>query len=334
MFGAFSKKTILAGIFIVLNSFTVQAQEQFPRKCLSAPITFDLLGGAMDTPIIPVDIDNKPAALYVSFAFDNLYFDDVDGFNFKHEIDDDFYGSIKVWNKLGEEEKGDPIILQSITFSGSEIDKVRAILIEKKSDDKIAGRPVVGVLGYNLLKNVSVLFDIPHNKIMFFLINGDKKCSPVYEHLLGAHYYEDDLQYGMKFPRVLVEISGKKYLFYMDTDLKNTEIPEEMITGRHLVIKKLENNTEVTTDMTSHYISQIGEIDSVRIGNFEMNNFPVQISQKILNGTLGLSFFQDKLVLMDFPHEKMYFSEPVKNIQNKGHNMHYHKVKRTNILVQ
>ncbi|MFT9297491.1 MAG: hypothetical protein ABF542_05200 [Gluconobacter sp.] len=52
------------------------------------PVILPLLGGEGDAPRIPVKTNGKPAAMYVSPAFDNIYVQNFEGIQFPKGYDD------------------------------------------------------------------------------------------------------------------------------------------------------------------------------------------------------------------------------------------------------
>ncbi|OUI92479.1 hypothetical protein HK13_09380 [Acetobacter indonesiensis] len=80
--------------------------------CITQKITMDLLGGRDDTPLVPVSVDDKSAALYISFASDNLYLHNSDIFNFVEKNNYNLYLKNDIKTKIDKHINGYSVIIK------------------------------------------------------------------------------------------------------------------------------------------------------------------------------------------------------------------------------
>ncbi|OUI92478.1 hypothetical protein HK13_09375 [Acetobacter indonesiensis] len=220
-----------------------------------------------------------------------------------------------------------------MNIANIEIKDFPAILLEEKRDQSINGVPIIGLIGYKFFQNFSVLLDIPNNRITLLQIKDMKKCEFIYQTLLGSDYYSNPLEIYDNGATTRVKIGQNSYWMGLDTDVERTQIPEYLIKRNFLGITNSDIKTKVSTEINERFIMKPAKIEKITVGNYQMNNISIDVSEKIRRGYLGIDFFKDKLVLLDFPADMIYFSRKTINRQREGYNAHYNKIKTEDVRV-
>lgn len=322
-------------VVVTFNSMVLlpNADAEPIDACITQKITMDLLGGRDDTPLVPVSVDDKSAALYISFASDNLYLHNSDIFNFVEKNNYNLYFKNDIRTKIDKHINGYSVVIKKMNIANIEIKDFPAILLEEKRDQSINGVPIIGLIGYKFFQNFSVLLDIPNNRITLLQIKDTKKCEFIYQTLLGSDYYSNPLEIDDNGATTRVKIGQNSYWMGLDTDVERTQIPEYLIKRNFLGITNSDIKTKVSTEINERFIMKPAKIKKITVGDYQINNISIDVSEKIRRGYLGIDFFKDKLVLLDFPTDMIYFSRKTINRQREGYNSHYNKIKTEDIRV-
>lgn len=123
------------------------------------PVILPLLGGEGDTPLIPVKINGKPAAMYVSPAFDYIYARNSEGIQFPKGYDDAKVVISGAYKESAFHSNIDELVLDDIPLKDVDV-----VLLAKASTQMVEGRPIVGVLGRAALFRFTVHIRVGEKK--------------------------------------------------------------------------------------------------------------------------------------------------------------------------
>lgn len=316
-------------LFLFFMSFGYAFADR--SSCIISSRSESLLGGATDSPLIPVQINGNKVALFLGPKTDEIYLVNSNYMNLDKYIIKNSYAY--VYNDLSKMEKSRILNLDSLYFAGFFVRNVKAVLLNEPFDQKINEVPIVGIMGNKVLKNFSVLLDITHKRVVFYDVVNNCKNREEIKNILGGDYKTVPMENDEDFPRIKVKISGHEFYFYIDLDIDVTEIPIRIIKNNNIRISGDGHENSVRFSLGEGYISTVYSIDDFSIGNYNKKNMKVKISDKIENGSVGLDFFSNSIVLMDFINNVMYFRIVSETNKDFGHNLHFDKNKISNVYI-
>ncbi|MFT8309159.1 hypothetical protein [Acetobacter malorum] len=327
-------KIIVSGAVLGLSCLLWPYEADARQSCIVASISENLIGGQSDTPLMPVKINDQPAALFLSYDYNGIYLKNSSSMNFDKFVDDGAWGTEYVLNVFGKREKAHVIRLDKFSFGGFEVPHAKFVLLKEASKQSVQGLPVVGILGNTFLNNFAVLFDVKNKKITFFEVEDGCENKEEIAKIVGGDFHEVALHNDANRQEVAVRISGRKVHFFINPDLDMTEMPMGWIAEDHIPLVKKDEKTEVRFNLGEGYISNIATVESLTIGDDTEKNRKIKVADKIYAGSLGLDFFADHVVLIDAINSKMYFRKSDGTSTDAGHNLHFETSKNASIDVK
>ena len=320
------KKLVLA-LLVSSGLFIETAQAENSVECVTAPILLPLLGGQGDAPLIPVTINGKPAAMYVSPAFDYIYIRNSGDVQFPQADED-----ARVIINGTYQERAYHSKISELVLDGVALKDVDAVLLERPTTQSVDGRPIVGVLGRAALSRLSVLIDIPKRKFAYLEFSRDAACKGAIDTFLGEEsrslYMDDDFT-------VHLRIGGKKRHVSFNPDLTYTTFPSAWISSLKDSLSGLGEQKKFTHYDGFMSVGQVATVRNMTMGGLSIEDEKVLFQDDVQIGSLGLPFFENKIVLWNLRENRMYFT--LSNDQPplpKGRNLHFFSTHSGNVSVQ
>lgn len=327
-------KIIVSGAVLGLSCLLWPYEANARQSCIAASISENLIGGQSDTPLMSVKINDQPAALFLSYDYDDIYVKNSSSMNFDKFVDESVWGTVDVFNTFRKREKAHVIRVDKFSFGGFDVPHAKLVLLKGVSNQSVQGLPVVGIGGTVFLNNFAVLFDVKNKKITFFEVEDGCENKEEITKIMGGDFHEVSIHNNANRLEVAAKISGRKVHFFINPDLDMTEMPMDWIAEDHIPLMKKDEKTEVRFTRGEGYISNIATVESLTIGDDTEKNRKIKVADKIYAGSLGLDFFADHVVLIDAINSKMYFRKSDGTSTDTGHNLHFETSKNASIDVK
>ncbi|MFW7268976.1 hypothetical protein ACMAUO_13540 [Gluconacetobacter sp. Hr-1-5] len=314
---------LLSMVFLMAMGFS-RAEAAEPDRCISSALVLPLLGGAGDTPIIPVRVENRDAAMYLSTAFDRIYVRNLRNFNFHDGHGDLFHDErheviVQVNGYHSEEAR--QIVIDDFQIGKVQAGPVNAIQLFSEGAQSVDGRPLVGVLGVVAFTNLQVLLDIPHRQVAFLTMSDSADCHDAARDLMGKNAHAVEVSEDFQIP---VTIDGKTRWVRPNPDLSSTVLP-----GAWGDLPELSPSAVGKGELTvTHYDTFTTTGRRLSLADFRMDGVrlsdgPVAVQRDIQWAMLGLPFFENRVVLFDYPHHRFYFAPSETVSRPAGHDLHF-----------
>ena len=197
-----------------------------------------------------------------------------------------------------------------------------AVVIDLSSLEKVMGSPILGTIGYEVLKDYEVFFDLNRREITLsklddsgnYILDKPTHLNPIDSFKLYANHHK---------PYIIVEIAGKKLKFGIDTGAAWSLI-------RKGAVKKISRQFEWKESIIAagyngeQYESKNGIIKGMNIDKTSWNPIKVIIGDKWqaggspkakLDGLLGYEFIKQRNMGINFIKGQVYFTT---NPDNEG----------------
>ncbi|WP_336945498.1 hypothetical protein [Asaia sp. HN010] len=276
--------------------------EQIADRCVTGSAILPLLGGPSDAPIIPVTINDHPAAMFVSPLFGHLFVHNAGDIWFNQGIThpmiaQDYVPVLSEQTKIDTLQIG-PIMLHDLI----------AERLDGEARHSISDRPLIGMIGRPLFKKLLLMLDVPHEKLGLMIWRNSPDCSSgpsaIFTRTPQILAMDDRA-------RVMAQIDGRKLRLTLDPDLGMNTLPvsdpaNSASTG------DLAHDPQVVTRFGAITRGARHVFHSFRLGEKQLGPTEFLVLENIDEGTLGESFFQHNVVLFDFPDGQFLFapSEP------------------------
>lgn len=303
------------------------ARAEDPIECVTAPVLLPLLGGKGDAPLIPVTINGKPAAMYISPSFDYIYVRNSPDIRFP-DVGEDTTVTINGTYK----ERASRSNISELVLDGVAIKDVDAVLLERSSLQRVEGRPIVGALGLVALSRLAVLIDIPKRKFAYLEFSHAKACKGTIDAFLGEN--SRSLEMDDDFT-VHLRIGGKRKRVSLNPDLTYTTFPSFWISSLKDNLSGLGEQKKFTHYDGFMSVGQAAVVRNLKMGDIPIEDEKVLFQKDVQISSLGLPFFENKIILWDLHDNRMYFT--ISNDQPplpKGSNLHFFATHSGNVSMQ
>jgi len=267
-------------------------------SCITGAVVLPLLGGRGDAPIIPVEVNGHPAALYVTPGFAHMF----------------IHNAGSLWFPLGPEQvmraqDGNlsyvrDTQINSLKLGQIELTMLPAELLSGDAQHKVGDRPIIGLLGHDYLKSVELLVDMPHRKLAIFKWSKKAACgtdlSTLFDGNVTTLRMDSDAGVDVGVGSALPRMS-------LDPDLEESVLPLSMARTLGATDEALASDEKVTTKYVSRVMGRDHKFTQVRFGNYTLPSFNFLVQDRILQGAIGQNFFENVVALFDFPHGRFLF---------------------------
>lgn len=205
--------------------------------------------------------------------------------------------------------------IQQLLFNGLSINNKRSNIIDMSHIEQSKKIKILGIIGYNVLKDYEVFIDMYLNQITLTKIDKHGKK------LGNQGYLEkivDSIDFNLKNHTIVIEgnINGKNLTFGLDTGAElnqlNTKLPSEVLKSfypkeRIKLLGASNNSIEVIYGLLYRLkLSKtvyFGPMKTILTNLHSMN----EAFGTKLDGILGHDFFAQKRAIINYKKEKIYF---------------------------
>lgn len=269
--------------------------------CIEGAITLPLLGGRGDSPIIPATVNGHDVAFYLTPIFSHSFIRAAPGLWFpKHAevrlVGQDGAPTTMHWTSV------DRIVLDHTT-----LEDVPMLELEREATSHVGNRPVIGVIGRDLLEHLNLLLDMPHRQVA--LVKWKKPlsglCATAPERLLGDNVVTTPLLGGGDSIRLVDGSVG--ITLALDPDLSENVLLQEDATSLGVSAAELRNDVRMTTKYVGVVAGYRHVFPGFTIGNYRTGPLPAVVQERVDTAALGHPFFEKIVALFDFPTHRFLF---------------------------
>ncbi|GBQ88060.1 hypothetical protein AA13595_2308 [Gluconacetobacter johannae DSM 13595] len=273
-----------------------------PERCVAHVITAPLLTGD-GSPAIPVRINGIAGAAFLGTTQESLGV---------FERDDMHYpvGKALPVQTVTGEGRSYTTIIDDLVIGRGTAHHINGVMLGSFGERKIAGRPVLGVLGYDILGNYNVLLDFPNQTMTLFQESGAPDCPPV-SLLVGARPYAAALMPDARGMDVMVQVAINAVPVGMEVEPGSNAsiIRTADAADAGVGAPELANDPRSRTDAGTAIVGHRHRFDQVVLGTLHRAVLRADVAKAAYN-ILGMDFFRSRTVLFAFPSRMLYFSDP------------------------
>lgn len=311
----------LLALFVMTLSCGAQANEdsrvseaeQAAERCVTDAAILPLLGGPADAPIIPVTIDNHPAAMFVSPLFGHLFVHNAGDIWFDQGITRRMIAQDHV-PVLSETTRIDTLQIGPITLHD-----LIAERLDGEARHSISGRPLIGLIGRPLFKRLLLMLDVPHEKLGIMIWRKSPDCSSgpsvIFTRIPQSLAMDDRA-------RVMAQIDGRKVRLTLDPDLGMNTLPVSD-PANSASADDLARDPQVVTRFGAITRGARHVFHSFQLGERQLGPTEFLVLENIDEGTLGESFFRNNVVLFDFPDGQFLFAPGTPHVSQPDLGLHF-----------
>jgi len=205
--------------------------------------------------------------------------------------------------------------IQQLLFQGLSVNDKRSNIIDMSHIEKSKKIKILGIIGYDVLKDYEVFIDMYLNQITLSKIDkhGEK---------LGSQRYlekvVDSIDFKLKNHTIVIEgnINGKNLTFGLDTGAEfnqlNTKLPNKVLQSFYPKERiKLLGASDSSIEVIFGLLYRVKLSETVYFGPMKtiltnLNSMNEAFGTK-LDGILGHDFFAQKRAIINYKKEKIYF---------------------------
>ncbi|WP_231502816.1 hypothetical protein [Gluconobacter thailandicus] len=284
--------------------------------CVTAPIVLPLLGGEGDAPLIPVTVNGKRAAMYVSPSFDSIYVRNAQGITFPDGGEPTTVLMNGTYREQASRSRIDKLVLDETPLKNVDV-----IRLDTPSTQVVDGRPVVGVLRRTALSSLAILLDIPERQFAYLDFSNKEVCKGTIDGFLGKDSHSAEMEDDFT---VHIRIETRKKRVSFDPDLTYTTFPSFWMSSLKDNLQVLETQKKFTHYDRFMSVGQAAQVRNLFMGGVPIRDEKVLFQDEVDIGNLGLPFFADKVILWSLGRNRLYFVQPAHiKPMPKGQSLHF-----------
>ncbi|WP_019090948.1 retropepsin-like aspartic protease [Komagataeibacter europaeus] len=271
-----------------------------PAACIAHVITAPLLTNS-GSPIIPVTFNTTDGLSYISVTQDRVGVYAATPHDFQPE-------SIINIQTIAGEDTTYTTTLSTMRINNGMAENVPALL-EGIGQPHINARPVLGIIGYDVLGNYDVLFDFPARRMVLFLPREDRACPPMRD-WLGADGTALPLLPDStgRMTGVALRVGERSVRMEVEPGADISSLSRRDARALGLTSAMLHADMHVRTNAGKILNGRRHHFDNVTLGTWQDLGLDVNV-EKTSYSVLGMNFLRRRRVLMAFP-QGMVFMTP------------------------
>ncbi|MBB2166905.1 hypothetical protein HLH36_00790 [Gluconacetobacter aggeris] len=270
-------------------------------RCIAHVLSLPLLTGE-GSPGVPITLNAAEGMAFLSLSQEMLGVFERPGIGYDHGR------SLQMKTVTGAGETRETVVDRLQLDRGS-AHHVPAVILGQIGDRKVAGRPVLGVVGYDILGNYDVLIDFPGQTVTLFKETGAAACPPL-PALVGAHAYTALLMpnpLGMDVT-VQVAIDGAPVGMQVEPGSNASIVRAADAADIGVGQAALADDPRSRTEAGNAIIGHRHRFTHPVIGTWHGDSLAADVTDAQFN-ILGMDFFRGRRVLFAFPTRMLYFSD-------------------------
>ncbi|AQS90072.1 hypothetical protein A0U94_02830 [Gluconobacter albidus] len=285
---------------------SVHAQAADIHDCVTAATVVPLLEGRGDAPVIPVTVGTLDAAMFVSFDAPETTVWNTTALNFSptgrpRVLTEDDGTSTFVYNTA----------LEDLRVGNAAPVTLPAELMPPMTEESVNGRPLIGMLGVDVISKGPVILDEPHGKLIFLRVRYRKPCADIGHILLGNNIRTFPLLRAWITPvGIPVTIDHQKRMAGLVPDYAENAVPARWIASGAIPAEVMRTAPLVRTDFLWNSLTgKRVPLPGYAFGDGPGHTENVIVEPGLSNALLGAPFFAHRVVMIDIPDEQVAFRD-------------------------
>ena len=302
------------------TSSDVEPDRSGSERCAPTSVSVPLLGMAGDSPILPVQVLGRPAAMFFSPGFGPLLFRDNGSVSFGK------YRRVDI-----RQQDNDVISASTSVGWGLSVGNLKpadrpGYLLPEPDDRSVDGRPVVGMLGRDILsKNAVVNLDLPGRRVTFSATAVGCPSSPRPPPVRSIEMQQEVLL-------VTVKIDGRPVQAILEPDLAVSILPRKIAEEVGLADADLANDPSVVTRFGRGVLGRRHRVRTLDVGDVRLQHVAFDVEDDVTYAMLGLNFFDLGRATFDFANSRFLFRQTT-TILPAQTNMHFDQTKVAHVKI-
>ncbi|GBQ64674.1 hypothetical protein AA103196_0938 [Ameyamaea chiangmaiensis NBRC 103196] len=275
-------------------------EARVPQACAAHVMTMPLLT-RRGSPAVPVTIDGHQGAAYLGFS------QTMTGVFERPGIAWDAGQNVTTRTVTGS--------AATVTVQVSELRIGRgktaaftAIDMGYTADERVAGLPVLGVVGNDILQGYDVLLDMPGQRVTLFRESGIAGCPPLSAWLGHGSVAMPLLRDETGSPDLMtVMLGGAPVGMQLEPGSNASILRSDDAAAIGIDDRSLASDDRVRTQAGGALLGRRHRFTDVAIGGWRGGALDIDIEPSLYN-LIGLPFFRDRIVLAAFPTGMVYFT--------------------------
>lgn len=268
-------------------------------RCLQTHVALPLLGLPGDSPILPVQEDGQTLAMFFSPGFVPLLFRNNGQVSFPR------FRKVDLRQQDGDESPAYASTARNLTLGPLTPADQRGYLLPEPDDHSVDGRPIIGMLGRDILPAGTVVaLDMPGRRVgLSYPQDGClKQPRPALE---GSVEMQQDVLL------VPVQINGHPMQAVLEPDLPVSILPRKLANRIGISDVDLANDPSVVTRFGKGVLGRRHHVDTLVVGDVRLQHFTFDVEDDVRYAMLGLNFFGLGQGVFDFANQKFLFTQTV-----------------------
>ncbi|GCE83642.1 retropepsin-like aspartic protease [Komagataeibacter diospyri] len=284
-----------------------------PAACIAHVITAPLLTNS-GSPIIPVTFNATDGLSYISVTQDRVGVYAATTHDFPVE-------SIVNIKTIAGEDTTYATTLNTLRINNGMAENVPALL-EGIGLPHINTRPVLGIIGYDVLGNYDVLFDFPARRMVLFLPRKGKACPPMRD-WLGADSTALPLLPDStgRMTGVALRVGERTVRMEIEPGADISSLSRRDARALGLTSAMLHADMHVRTNAGKILNGRRHHFDNVTLGTWQNLGLDVNV-EKTTYSVLGMNFLRRRQVLMAFPQDMIFMTPQQDMPDDRGQATH------------
>lgn len=285
-----------------------------PAACIAHVIAAPLLTNS-GSPIIPVTFNAMDGLAYISVTQDRVGVYAATPHDFVPE-------SIINIQTIAGEDTTYTTTLDTMRISNGMAQGVPA-LVEGIGLPHINARPVLGIIGYDVLGNYDVLFDFPARRMVLFLPREDNRACPPMRDWLGADSTALPLLPDSTGRMTGVALRVGEHTVRMEVepgaDISSLSRRDARALG--VTSAMLHADMHVRTNAGKILNGRRHHFDNVTLGTWQDLGLDVNV-EKTTYSVLGMNFLRRRRIIMAFPQDMVFMTPQQDMPDDRGQATH------------
>lgn len=271
------------------------------NRCFAHVLALPMLTGD-GSPGVPASINGVPGMMFLGLTQESL------GVFERPNVHYDHGRKLTVETVTGAGESAATVV-DELRLAQGTARHVAAVILGQLGDKQVAGRPVLGVVGYDVLGNYNVLMDFPAHTVTLFKESEVPSCPPL-PALLGRQGYAAPLMPDERGMLVTVQVSIGGALVGMQAEPASNASIVRTDDAADIGVNAaaLADDPRSRTDAGSAIIGHRHRFAQIVIGSWHGDTLVADVTGARFN-VLGMDFFRGRRVLFAFPTRMIYFSD-------------------------
>ncbi len=200
--------------------------------------------------------------------------------------------------------------INNFSLGSIEFAKQFAFAIDLVSLEEIKNSPIMGIIGYDVLKDLEILFDFDYQVLEFVKVK-NRKCSSI--EIMEPPTAKFDLKFCGHLPYIIMKVDNKRLRMGIDTGaevnvlnkMANGKVKVKFVKASALLVKSISQNQR---KVDSGFINgatindyQIGRTQMALLSMLPMNNsLPID-----LDGFLGVPFLKKGRISLNYKKREL-----------------------------